>query len=114
MTAAQVAEDDRLLAFDDKFVIDLSRMLGRHPGGDQCLYNNKLKDIGRHMKFHSKQGRTLIKAQEVALSGLEIGYLLAFEGWFRAPRTWRAWWARFLARTGGPLRAGRTDGRHYL
>jgi cytochrome b involved in lipid metabolism len=72
MTAAQVAEDDRLLAFDDKFVIDLSRMLGRHPGGDQCLYNNKLKDIGRHMKFHSKQGRTLIKACRIAILHTEL------------------------------------------
>lgn len=72
MTAAEVAEDDRLLAFDSKFVIDLSRMLDRHPGGDQCLYNNKLKDIGRHIQFHSKQGRTLIKSCRIGILHTEL------------------------------------------
>jgi hypothetical protein len=72
MTAAEVAEDDRLLAFDGKFVIDLFGMLGRHPGGDQCLYNNKLKDIGRHIQFHSKQGRTLIKSCRIGILHTEL------------------------------------------
>ena len=48
------------------------------------------------------------------MSGLEVGYLLALERWFRAARTWRAGRARFLARTGSPLRAGRANWRDDL
>jgi len=45
---------------------------------------------------------------------LEVGYLLALERWLGATGAWWAWRARFLARAGSPLRAGRANWRDDL
>ena len=50
-----------------KKVVDISKLLGIHPGGNNCLLKKLGTDCIEDMKFHSKNANKLIKKLTIGI-----------------------------------------------